>query len=299
MAKPETDVHVLRTVPPREFVHARDALVERLTKAGKTAEARQIRRLRRPSPVVWAVNRVAERHAQDLAALIDAVDRLRRAQLGQGEVRRTTDDYRQAFQRVVNRAGEVLREADTRVTPDLERRIRSTLQAAVADRQLRRDLQAGHLAEEHTDPGFAVLTQGPIPAEFLSSPSKSRSRTAESRQRGRRQEQAPDAERAAGPVPGRPAPSPRHEQKEQKAETRRQAQQARDAREAALRAVRAAKTLERDARRQALLAAAAARRVEATRKVLQEQERTSAQLRERAEEAKRRYEQARGRPGSQ
>jgi hypothetical protein len=122
MAKPEADVHVLRTVPPREFVHARDALVERLTQAGKSAEARQIRRLRRPSPVVWAVNRVAERHAQDLAALIDAVDRLRRAQLGQGEVRRTTDDYRQAFQRVVNRAGEVLREADTRVTPDLERR---------------------------------------------------------------------------------------------------------------------------------------------------------------------------------
>jgi hypothetical protein len=298
MAKPEADVHVLRTVPPREFVHARDALVERLAKAGKTDEARQIRRLRRPSPVVWAVNRVAERHAQDLAALIDAVDRLRRAQLGQGEVRRTTDDYRQAFQRVVNRAGEVLREADTRVTPDLERRIRSTLQAAVADRQLRRDLQAGHLADEHPDPGFAVLTQGPVPAEFLSSPPKSQSRPAESRQRGP-QKQASSAQAAPERAPGTRSPSPRHEQEEQKAEARRQAQRARHAHEAGRRAAQTAKTLERDARKQAQRAAAAARRVEATRKALQDQERISARLREQAEEAKRRYEQARDELGSQ
>jgi len=298
MAKPATDVHVLRTVPPREFVHARDALVERLTKAGKTAEARQIRRLRRPSPVVWAVNRVAERHSQDLAALIDAVDRLRRAQLGQGGLRGTTDHYRKAFQRVVNRAGEVLGEADMRVTPDLERRIRSTLQAAVADRQLRRDLQAGHLADEHTDPGFAVLTQGPIPAEFLRSPPKSQARPAEPRPRGR-QDQASFAQAAIEPVPDRRSPSPRQEQEAQKAAARRQAQRAREAHETALRAARAARTLERDARRQAQLAAAAARRVEATRQALQEQERTSTRLREQAEEARRRYEQARDRSGSQ
>jgi hypothetical protein len=34
MAKVKTDADALRTVPPRDFIQARTALVERLTKAG-------------------------------------------------------------------------------------------------------------------------------------------------------------------------------------------------------------------------------------------------------------------------
>src|SRR5258705_9444994 len=80
----------LRDVPPREFVRARDALAARLAEEGKGTEAREIRRLPRPSPVVWALNRTAVAQPRALNALIQAVDRPRRAPPGQGELRTLT-----------------------------------------------------------------------------------------------------------------------------------------------------------------------------------------------------------------
>jgi len=275
MAKAKTDTDALRTVAPRDFIQARNALVERLTRAGDTAEARRIRRLRRPSPVVWALNGVAARHPDDLRALAGAVDRLRRAQLGQGEVSGPTDQYRQAFQRLVTRANGMLREGNQVVTPALERRMRSTLQAAVADRRLRRDLQSAQLGEEHADPGFAVFTRGPIPTEFLRPSPKVQPRT-------RMPTDSPPTTRSsAGAI------SARREQAERKLEARHQAQAARETRKAA----KVTKALERDAQRQTDLLKAAERRVEAARKALQDQERIAAQMREQAEKARRRYEQ--------
>ena len=275
MAKAKTDTDALRTVPPRDFIQARNALVERLTRAGDTAEARRIRRLRRPSPVVWALNGVAARHPDDLRALAGAVDRLRRAQLGQGEVSGPTDQYRQAFQRLVTRATGMLREGNQVVTPALERRMRSTLQAAVADRRLRRDLQSAQLGEEHADPGFAVFTRGPIPTEFLRPSPKVQPRT-------RMPTDSPPTTRSsAGAI------SARREQAERKLEAWHQAQAARETRKAA----KVTKALERDAQRQTDLLKAAERRVEAARKALQDQERIAAQMREQAEKARRRYEQ--------
>ena len=275
MAKAKTDTDALRTVPPRDFIQARNALVERLTRAGDTAEARRIRRLRRPSPVVWALNGVAARHPDDLRALAGAVDRLRRAQLGQGEVSGPTDQYRQAFQRLVTRATGMLREGNQVVTPALERRMRSTLQAAVADRRLRRDLQSAQLGEEHADPGFAVFTRGPIPTEFLRPSPKAQPRTRMPT------DSPPTARSSAGAV------SARREQAERKLEARHQAQAARETRKAA----KVTKALERDARRQTDRLKAAERRVEAALKALQDQERIAAQMREQAEKARRRYEQ--------
>jgi hypothetical protein len=269
MAKVKTDTDALRTVSPRDFIQARNALVERLTKTGDTAEARRIRRLRRPSPVVWALNAVAARHPDDLRALASAVDRLRRAQLGQGEVSGPTNEYRQAFQRLVTRANELLREGNQVVTPALERRMRSTLQAAVADRRLRRDLQSAQLGEEHTDPGFAVFTRGPIPTESL----RPRTRLPT--------DSPPTARSSAGTI------SARHEQAERKVAARHQAQAARETRKAA----KLTNASERDAQRQTDRLKAAERRVEAARRALHDQERIAAQMREQADKARRRYEQ--------
>lgn len=169
-----TPADALREVPPHEFVQARNALAARLAKSGKTAEARRVARLRRPSPVVWALNHAATSRAHELRALVEAVDRLRRAQLGRGDPRAATEQYRTAFEPLVRGAIQVLRDAAVRVSPALDRRIRSTLLAAATDRGLRADLEAGRLAEEHADPGFAVLSGGPLPAEFLRDRPRSR-----------------------------------------------------------------------------------------------------------------------------
>ena len=175
MARPRTTpADALRAVPPHGFVQARNALAARLAERGNIAEARRVARLRRPSPVVWALNRAATSRARELRALVEAVDRLRRAQLGLGDSRAATERYRTAFEPLVRAASLALGEAAVRVSAALDRRIRSTLLAAVTDRGLRADLEAGRLAEEHADPGFAVLSGGPVPAEFLRDRPRSR-----------------------------------------------------------------------------------------------------------------------------
>jgi hypothetical protein len=262
----------LRAVPPRDFVGARNALAAQLAKDGKAAEARQVARLRRPSPVAWALNRAAAARPRELGALVDAVDRLRRAQLGGGDLRAAMERYRSAFEPLVRGAGQALREAGAAVSAALDRRIRSTLLAAVTDRGLRADLEAARLADEHAEPGFAVLSGGPVPAGFLLD-------------RPRRKHSAgPAKPTAAKPAPARPAPAG------DPGETRRLArEQARAARLAAReeqRATREARSLAQKADRAERAAQAAERRVAAMRRALAALERRSGELRSAADEAR-------------
>ena len=264
MKRSPTDA--LRNVPPREFVGARKALAARLAREGKTAAAREVSRLRRPSPVVWALNRAATTHPRELAALAESVDRLRRAQLGRGDLRAATAEYRAAFDPLMRAATAALREAGSGVSGAIDRRIRSTLQAAVTDRGRRADLGAGRLSDELTDPGFAVLTGAPVPAEFLRAPARPRSASARSEARGE------------GHSPAAPRP----------ADTRRLARQhARAARSAA----RQGRALERKAQQAARAATRAEQRVEAMRRTLRALEQRSAALRAAADEARKAHEE--------
>jgi hypothetical protein len=280
----------LGDVSPREFVGARNALAAQLEKQGKAVEARQVRRLRRPSPVVWALKRTAAAHSRELDALADAVDRLRRAQLGQGDLRNATERYRAAFEPIVHAASEVLSDAGSLVSPALERRIRGTLLAAVTDRRLRADLAAGRLTDEHAEPGFAVLTAGPIPADFLDRPAKARAAPA-------RPTPVQDAEEPRAAPEHRPQAKPRAElgraDKRERAKARRQAlQEARDARQAGRKAERDARALERDARRKERAAQVVEMQVEAARTMLRDLEQRGVALRTAADKAREAHEAA-------
>jgi hypothetical protein len=280
----------LRDVSPREFVGARNALAAQLAKQGKAVEARQVRRLRRPSPVVWALNRTAGAHSRELDTLADAVDRLRRAQLGQGDLRNAIERYRAAFEPIVHAASKVLMDAGTLAPPALERRIRGTLLAAVTDRRLRADLVAGRLIDEHTEPGFAVLTGGPIPADFLLD------RPAKARPAPARPAPGQDAAAPSAPEHG-PRAKPRAElrraDKRERAKVRRQAlKEARDARQAAREAERDARALERDARQKERAAQAVETQVEAARTTLRSLEQRGTALRTAADKAREAHEAA-------
>ena len=267
MARPSTDPAAsLRHVPPREFIAARKALAERLSQSGRSGEARQVSRLPRPSPVVWALNQAALGKARMLTDLVNAVDRLRRAQLGQGDPRAATAAYRTVFDAVMEAARGVLREQGMKASPAVERRLRSSLLAAVTDRRLRRDLAAGRLAVESVEPGFSVLSGGPIPAEFLkpSATGRPASRPA-----------PPDRDVANRGRARRPA-AERRARKQAEAAARRAA---RDAARASREATRAVTALDRAARRKERAAQAAATRVEALRTTLREREARSAALR--------------------
>lgn len=264
MAKSKRDpADELRSVPPRDFVAARKALAARLTEQGEPAEARRVGRLPRPGPAAWALNRAAGARPRELAALAEAVDRLRRAQLGQGDLRAATEAYRTAFEPLVRAAREALEGAGTKASAALDRRLRSTLLAAIADRGLRAALTAGRLESEHADPGFAVLSGGPIPAAFLrerppgarTRPTSPAAPTARTGKAG--DEEAAQASRASRPDPG-----------------------------AERRAAREAARREQTARRAERAAAAAERRVSAMRQALTALEERSAALRAAADRAR-------------
>src|SRR6185436_16419302 len=128
MAKSKRDpADELRSVPPRDFVAARKALAARLTQQGEPAEARRVARLPRPGPAAWALNRAAGARPRELAALAEAVDRLRRAQLGQGDLRAATEAYRTAFEPLVRAAREALKGAGTKASAALDRRLRGAV----------------------------------------------------------------------------------------------------------------------------------------------------------------------------
>ena len=236
----------LRAVAPGDFVSARNALAARLKEEGKVAEARQVRRLRRPSPVVWALNNSASA-PREVGALADAVADLRRAQLGQRDFRPAMDRLRAAIAPLMRSASEKLRLARIPMSPVLERRLRDTLIASVADRGLRADLLAGRLTEERGAAGFDILAKGPIPAV---------------------------------------SPRAKARKERRPAERRRQLKADRESREGAKRAQREVRALNRVAEAKARAADTAAAKVEAMRAALLEQERRTADLQRAATEAR-------------
>ena len=248
--KKDNAAGALRAVPPRDFVGARNALAAKLEKEGKSAEARRVRRLRRPSPVVWALNNSAS-SAREVGALADAVTELRRAQLGQREFRPAMDRLRAAIAPIMRRTSEKLELARVPISSAVERRLHDTLIASVADRRLRADLLAGRLEEERGAAGFDILANGPMPA----APPHAR----------------PRKER-------RPAESRRQQKAEQKAERAARAAAERASRAAENRARREASALSRAADRTVRAANAAAAKVEAMRAALLDQERRAADL---------------------
>lgn len=80
----QDDVDRLFAVGSSEFVRERNALADRLKGEGRAQEAADVRRLRRPRAVVWALNRLARSRPDDLGALVEADERVREVQQ-QGE----------------------------------------------------------------------------------------------------------------------------------------------------------------------------------------------------------------------
>ena len=67
-------------VPPADFIAERDALVQRLRAEGRDADATAVKALRKPTTVVWALNQLAARDPDALAAVFEAGRDLQAAQ---------------------------------------------------------------------------------------------------------------------------------------------------------------------------------------------------------------------------
>ncbi len=134
--------HALFLVPPERFVAARDALVRALRAQGDAREG-EVRALRRPTPSAWLVNVLVRTKRREIDALLRAGDALRAAQhevltgAPVDALATATKDVRSALSKLVAHARAILREHGRKPTPDLIRRISTTLRSASLDPSLR------------------------------------------------------------------------------------------------------------------------------------------------------------------
>jgi len=153
-------------LPLESFTEARNELAAELKRGGRGDEAEAVRALRKPSVAAWAVNQLARRHARELDSFLDAAERLRKAQLGGGDVREAIRNEREALERLIGIAGEY---ASGTQLP----RVRQTLEAAAVDEDAASHVRAGRLERELEPGGFGTLVarepgararRGPDPA---------------------------------------------------------------------------------------------------------------------------------------
>jgi hypothetical protein len=115
------------------------------------AAADAVAKMRKPTLVAWALNTVARAHPKDVAALLDAGERLRAAQEkalkgDAGTLRAATEDRRKAVATLAARAAEALGE---RASANASA-VSSTLEAATVDEDVAEALKAGRLDKERS-----------------------------------------------------------------------------------------------------------------------------------------------------
>jgi len=147
-------------LPLAEFTPARNALVAKLKKAGRRAEANEAKALVKPSVSAWAVNQLYWRHRGLFDRLIEAGDRMRRAQVAQmtGDAAREPADARREVLTALTKMAEgLLLGGNYGATRDMLRRVTSTLEALSSYGSLPDAPSAGRLSDDVEPPGFEAL----------------------------------------------------------------------------------------------------------------------------------------------
>jgi hypothetical protein len=156
----------LYAAPFDDFVPRRRELAAALRAAGDVAASRLVAAASKPSRTAWALNQVARRRPDLVAAAFEARAKAEAAQTtGEGEALRTTARaYRDRLADLVQAAGDAVREDGGELTVTQGRRISASVQAvAGADAaEMREALLAGRLvADVDVDDPFAGLELGP------------------------------------------------------------------------------------------------------------------------------------------
>ena len=156
------DIDALFTLPLGEFTAARNALAARVKKAGRHGDAEAIKTLQKPSVAAWVVNQLYWHHRSDFDRLIATGERFRRAQAAQlsgqaADVREPLNARREALAVLSHVAADVLQSGSYSTTPDMMRRVTTTLEALSTYGSLPEAPRAGRLTDDVEPPGFETL----------------------------------------------------------------------------------------------------------------------------------------------
>jgi hypothetical protein len=188
-----TEIERLYRVSLDQFTAERNELAKRLRAEGDRTAAEQVAKLRKPTAAAWLLNQLARSEAPRVRALLGAADDLKRAQDealrgGGGErLREAARSERAAIEELVGSARDLAEETELRVSEATIDRVRETLEAAVADPELRDQLAGGTLSKEQR-PGTSAEPATEAPAETSTSARGPMLRKAEKDLRARRRE---------------------------------------------------------------------------------------------------------------
>ena len=156
------DVDALFQLPLSEFTAARNALAAKLKKAGSAGDAEAVKALPKPSVAAWAVNQLYWRHRKEFDQLIATGERFRTAQAthlaGKStDIRGPLNARREALAALSHLAADTLRSGNYSATPDMMRRVTTTLEALSTYGSLPEAPRAGRLVDDVDPPGFETL----------------------------------------------------------------------------------------------------------------------------------------------
>lgn len=165
----DTVVDDLYSLAPADFVSHRSAYVARFKKAGDKTGATRIGALRKPTVVAWLVNVLARRDESALAELFELGEQLERAQQrGDGSRLRELSTARStSIRALTDKAISLGHELGVTVGDSAAREIANTVNAAMADSEIRDRVRAGRTVTAETYSGFgpALLSLVPDPPD--------------------------------------------------------------------------------------------------------------------------------------
>jgi hypothetical protein len=146
----------------QEFTAARNSLVANLKRAGELEEAARVAGLAKPPLSAWVVNQLFWRHGPDFAHLRQVGDRFREAQRAQltgarVDLRSALDERRETLSALMSHGPDLLRESGHAATPDVMRRVSTTLDALATYGTLPEAPPAGRLMQDLKPLGFETL----------------------------------------------------------------------------------------------------------------------------------------------
>ena len=151
--KLEDELDALFKVPLTEFTVARNALAARLKKAGNRDESDRVKALSKPTLSAWSVNQLYWTHGDAFKELIATGKRFAKAD----DMRAMLNARRDAISALTRHAAELLRDTGHNPTPDIIRRITTTLEALSAYSSVSDAPIPGRLTADVDPPGFESL----------------------------------------------------------------------------------------------------------------------------------------------
>ena len=180
MAKEQDRIAQLYAAAPEEFVAERTKLARTLRDEGREEESKEVASLRKPTLPAHLANRLAHERPRDVAALLDAAEKLAAAH-GSGDatkLRRAQSDLGDRLRALVALAPEV---SSRPVSESVGQRLAETLRAAASASETAQLLRRGVLQEEVETSGFEALAGvklGPAKQQPKRSPKPARGATA-------------------------------------------------------------------------------------------------------------------------